>query len=105
MSVRMLAVRFRNRVRAIDPGIEFIDLRNVLVNGAKRGCCGYCRNPVNGRMVYVTTDVLAFDAGHEAMARLCRDEHDVDGVNHWTGELMLPELTVRLLHGTREEYR
>ncbi|MBT1164603.1 hypothetical protein [Bifidobacterium felsineum] len=99
MTSRMLAVRFRNHVRKIDPTIEFINLRNVLVNGAKRGCSGFLRNPANGRMVYVNTDVLLIERGHEAYARTVKDEHDTSGgQNRWSTCDDLPQLAVNMLH-------
>lgn len=39
MTPPLLAVKLRNQLRKIDPALE-VELKNININGAKRGCSG-----------------------------------------------------------------
>lgn len=55
----ILAVKTKNAIRrcAEDAGmiVEF-SIKNIDINGSKRGCRGFVRNTENGSVVYVNTE-------------------------------------------------
>lgn len=57
MTPPLLAVKLRNQLRKIDPTLE-VELKNINVNGMKRGCSGYITDPRTGRVIYVDTEAL-----------------------------------------------
>ena len=57
MTPPLLAVKLRNQLRKIDPALE-VELKNININGAKRGCSGYITDPRTGRVIYVDTEAL-----------------------------------------------
>lgn len=96
MSRAMLAVKFRNRIHAIDPNLD-VHVSNVIINGVKRGCWGYVTDPSTGRRVEINTDVLTFigERDHSAYAREIRDGKT--GRNNWCEEADLPAVAHQLL--------
>jgi hypothetical protein len=55
----ILSVRLRNAIKKAFKGEENcldINLKNISINGQKRGCSGFIRNKVNGNVVYVNTE-------------------------------------------------
>lgn len=50
MTPPLLAVKLRNQLRKIDPALE-VELKNINVNGMKRGCSGYITDPRTGRVI------------------------------------------------------
>lgn len=57
MTPPLLAVKLRNQLRKLDPTLE-VELKNINVNGMKRGCSGYITDPRTGRVIYVDTEAL-----------------------------------------------
>lgn len=57
MTPPLLSVKLRNQLRKIDPALE-VELKNINVNGMKRGCTGYVTDPRTGRVIYVDTESL-----------------------------------------------
>ena len=52
----MLTVALRNRIRKAS-GVELeFALRNIRVNADVRGCSGFVKNTVTGKIVYVNTE-------------------------------------------------
>ena len=55
----LLARKLQNQVSRICPDFEF-KLKNIIVNGQKRGCSGFIRNPKNGLIFYVDTETVSY---------------------------------------------
>jgi len=51
----LTSVKLKNQLLAIDPQL-IVELRRASVNGVTMGCDGFVTNPVNGKVVYVSTD-------------------------------------------------
>lgn len=54
---RELSTKVRNAIRRQVPSAE-PHLRNVVVNGSRRGCTGYVVDPATGNAVWLDTDVV-----------------------------------------------
>ena len=82
----ILAVKLRNAIKkeAENSGLNLeFSLRNIVINGSKRGCSGFIRNMRNDSVVYVDTEKLALSNLHY-MYRYAEDEHDYRGYrNRW----------------------
>ena len=55
----ILSVRLKNGIKKAFKGEENcldIRLKNISINGQKRGCSGFIRNKVNGNVIYVNTE-------------------------------------------------
>lgn len=88
----ILATKLKNRF----PHADFVQLKNVSVNGDKRGCTGFIQ--ANGKIVYVNTEVLGggylyrtakhlkdYIGGQNCYAR------DLDGLVQGINSLLKPE--------------
>lgn len=63
-------------------------LRNILINGAKRGCSGFIRITENGSVVYVNTERCAYGGVKNYMFRYADSERDFTGYrNRWADTL------------------
>ena len=66
-----------------DMDLEF-HLKNILVNGQKRGCSGFVRNKKNGLIVYVDTERSVLSSLKNYMYRYADDVKDFTGYrNRW----------------------
>jgi len=52
----LLAIKVRNNMNKL--GNYDFKLKNILINGQKRGCSGFIINKDNGNIAYVTTEPL-----------------------------------------------
>jgi len=51
----ILMTKVKNTINKQKPGMNFY-LRNISINGVKKGCSGFVENPANGSIVYLTTE-------------------------------------------------
>ena len=81
----ILMTKVKNAVKKkLGNGIEF-KLRNTIINGDKRGCYGYIKNPENGITVYIDTE---FGCCTPMYFRYAKDEKDSTGChNNWAHNL------------------
>ena len=87
-------------------------IKNITVNGAKRGCSGYVVNKATGSCAYLNTEgsVLSSLAG-KSMYRLARDTKDYSSVslrngnNRWTEDENLASSVIFLLDREKGEER
>ena len=79
-------------------------LKNITINGSKRGCSGFIRNNANGSVIYVTTEE-PFASNLHYMYRYADNEKDFTGYrNRWAQTF--DELAVAIctcLHKTPQE--
>lgn len=73
-----------------------VTLRNITVNGIKRGCSGHVRNKDTGIVMYVNTEGSCYEPLlGKAMCRYAADEKDYssaripNGFNQWCDEAEL----------------
>lgn len=66
---------------------EFVySLKNIIINGDKRGCSGFIYNPENGITIYVNTEPDM--SGLKYIYRYCKDMRDYRGfTNNWAKSL------------------
>ena len=87
-----------------------IFLKNISVNGAKRGCSGHVVNKTTGSCAYLNTEGSCYSplAG-KAMYRLARDVKDYsstslrNGNNRWTEQENLASSVILLLKTEKGE--
>ena len=85
----LLSAKLKNAIgrECGDMSLTF-SLRNILINGAKRGCSGYIRNTENGSVVYVNTERCVYGGVKNFMFRYADSEKDTTGYrNHWADTL------------------
>lgn len=46
----LLVVKFRNQIHRLNPALQ-VDMKNIRVNGAARGCYGYITDPATGLVI------------------------------------------------------
>ena len=77
----LLATKLKNMLLKAKPDL-IVELKNITINGRKRGCSGFITNPKNGTVVYVNTEGTFGDIGY--LYRYARDNHDYTGYrNHF----------------------
>ena len=77
-------------------------LKNININGVKRGCDGFIRNPENGKIVYLTTEYVCGNCykplANKMMYRTAKDLKDYTGeTNQWCMENELVDKVVKAL--------
>lgn len=88
----VLPTKLKNAViRVCSPpqreNLEFL-LRTITVNGDKRGCSGFIRNPANDAVVYVNTERPVYCALENYMYRYADAVYDYRGYrNRWADTL------------------
>ena len=75
----ILSTKLKNRF----PGADYVALKNISVNGDKRGCSGFIQ--ANGRTVYVNTEKCGSLGYMYRTARDCKDY--TGGHNLWAKSL------------------
>lgn len=71
-------------------------LKNISINGNKRGCYGFIKNEKNGSIIYVDTEGSCL-ANLNYLFRYAYSFHDYRGYrNHWAN--ILDELTTEILN-------
>lgn len=96
----LLMTRVKNQVNKIEEGFEF-NLSNININGAKRGCSGFIRNPKNGIVVYISTEKSCYrPLSDKNLVRFAKDTKDYGGAhsrNDWaTDEVIFKKIVVML---------
>lgn len=82
----MLTVSLRNRI-AKQGNFEF-QLKNILVNGSRRGCSGFIKNLDNGTIVYVNTEPSVYGPlSNKVLYRTARDFKDYTGGRNHHGSV------------------
>ena len=101
----ILSTKLKNAINAHSNGMDLqFTLKNISINGSKRGCDGFIRNNANNSVVYVTTEEPCLSSLHY-MYRYADNEKDYRGYrNRWAKTLdELATEICRLLHSTPQE--
>ena len=82
-----LSTKLKNLITKVskdkDMDLQFY-LKNILVNGQKRGCSGFVKNKKNGLIVYVDTEGSVLSSLKNYMYRYADDIKDFTGYrNRW----------------------
>lgn len=97
----LLKTKLSNQLKKLIPENEIkISLKNIIINGSKRGCSGHITYLKTGKCVYVTTEPLITDP-RKLMWRYAENEKDftsnrigIKGKNHFITE---PELATTII--------
>ena len=83
MTYPILARKLKNRIRAKCSATDLrFELKNIIINGSKRGCSGFISNETSDITVYVNTEPSVYLG--EIMWRYARDNQDYrGGINQW----------------------
>jgi hypothetical protein len=84
----ILSTKLKNAINAHANGMDLtFTLKNISINGSKRGCSGFIRNNANGSVMYVTTEApCRCDLLY--MYRYANHEKDYTGYhNRWANTL------------------
>lgn len=101
----ILSTKLKNAINAHAKGMDLtFTIKNISINGSKRGCSGFIRNNANNSVVYVTTEEIRLCNLHY-MYRYANHEKDYRGYhNRWADTLdELATNICRLLHSTPQE--
>lgn len=86
----ILAVKLKNALKKANEKYGYdlkFDIKNIIVNGAKRGCSGFVTNTQNGSCVYTNTERTCC-ANLGVMYRYADNNKDYTGYyNRWTGRV------------------
>ena len=87
----LLSTKLKNMIRratACDGYEPEFSLENILINGSKRGCSGFIRNPLNGTVVYVNTEPCTYGGITGYLYRYAKNvgSYKGHGRNHYTAE-------------------
>mgnify|MGYP006865990794 FL=1 len=103
----LLATKLKNRILLAAKSEDLplkIELKNIVINGVKRGCSGFVTNMQTGSCVYIDTEKLVYGPlSDKCMYRYARDNKDYssnglqNGWNRWATDEELPKQVVRLL--------
>ena len=95
----ILSTKLKNAInkQCGDMPLQFT-LKNITINGAKRGCSGFVRNLDNNTVVYIDTEEPCLSNLHY-MYRYANNEKDYTGYhNRWANSLEeLAKATIDLL--------
>lgn len=101
----ILSTKLKNAINSHANGMDLtFTLKNININGSKRGCSGFIRNNANGSVVYVNTEEPCYSELHY-MYRYAENEKDYTGYrNRWTNTLdELASAICTCLHKTPTE--
>ena len=101
----ILSTKLKNAINAHSNGMDLtFTLKNINVNGSKRGCSGFIRNNANGSVVYVNTEEACYPSLN-FMYRYADNEKDYKGYrNRWATTLdELASAICTCLHKTPQE--
>lgn len=77
MTGAYLMTKLKNRIcKHIPKEHLHFNLKNISINGEKRGCSGFVTYIPTGRCVYVNTERLTMPGGADMMYRYAKDERD-----------------------------
>lgn len=101
----ILLTKLKNAINQHANGMDLtFTIKNISINGSKRGCSGFIRNNANGSVVYVNTEEVCYSSLN-FMYRYADNEKDYTGYrNRWakTFDELVTEIC-RLLHSTPQE--
>lgn len=100
----ILSTKLKNAINSHANGMDLaFTLKNISINGSKRGCSGFIRNNTNGSVMYVTTEPCRCDLLY--MYRYANHEKDYKGYrNRWANTLdELASAICTCLHKTPQE--
>lgn len=104
MSV-VLSTKLKNAINnvATTENIEF-SVKNIILNGVKRGCSGFIKNKDNGSVVYINTEPCWLDLVPPFMYRYAKDTKDYTGYHNRYARTLdeLAVSVVSMLHKTPE---
>lgn len=105
----ILAVKMKNALKKANEKYGYdlrFDIKNIIINGAKRGCSGFVTNKANGSCVYLNTERTGL-TGMGLMYRYADNDKDYHGYhNRWTEKYDLDkyvESIIGLLKETPKE--
>lgn len=101
----ILSTKLKNAISKHANGMDLtFTLKNISINGNKRGCSGFIRNNANNSVIYVNTEEPCLSSLHY-MYRYADNEKDYTGYhNRWANTLDgLATEICRLLHSTPKE--
>jgi hypothetical protein len=101
----ILSTKLKNAINAHANGMDLtFTLKNISINGSKRGCSGFIRNNANGSVVYVNTEETCYPSLN-FMYRYADNEKDYRGYrNRWATTLdELASAICTCLHSTPQE--
>lgn len=101
----ILSTKLKNAINKHAEGMNLaFTIKNISINGSKRGCSGFIRNNANGSVVYVNTEEPCLSNLYY-MYRYANDEKDYTGYrNRWTNTLdELASAICTCLHKTPQE--
>lgn len=82
----ILSTKLKNAINKHMPNMEYM-LKTISINGNKRGCSGFIRNPQNNAIVYVNTEEPVLSSLHY-MYRYADNIKDYTGYhNRWANTL------------------
>lgn len=98
----LLKVKLVNQLRPmLGFGYE-VEIQNIKINGAYRGCSGFIRNPTNGVTVYINTEKSCYAPLNKMnLVRFAKDMKDYGGVhsrNEWADDASIAKKIVNMLH-------
>lgn len=100
----LLAIKLKNQILKQAAGADLplvFSLRNISVNGAKRGCSGFVQNPQTGSTVYVNTEHSPYaPLADKSLYRYARDTKDYSSnslSNGWNNFCIDEELPTQIL--------
>ena len=102
----ILSTKLKNAINSHANGMDLtFTLKNISINGSKRGCSGFIRNNANGSVVYVNTEEVFLTSVTRYMYRYAYDELDYTGYrNRWAKTLdELASAICACLHKTPQE--
>ena len=108
----ILATKLINACKKANKSYNYdlqFDIKNIIINGEKRGCSGFITNKENGSCVYTDTEKTCCE-NLGIMYRYAKNNKDYSGYyNHWTGRVYsvdsLANNILRLLEKTPEQIR
>ena len=95
----LLSTKLCNEIKKVHPvGLEYY-MKNISINGAKRGCSGFIKNTDNARIVYINTEKSSYEPMKEKnLLRTARDLTDyTGGYNQYATDDSIAAAVVRLL--------
>lgn len=101
----ILSTKLKNAINKQAHGMNLtFTLKNISINGSKRGCSGFIRNKANNSVIYVTTEKPCLSNLHY-MYRYADNEKDYRGYrNRWANTLdELAGAICTCLHKTPQE--
>lgn len=95
----LLATKLKNSIKKIkSEGLEFY-LKNIQVNGAKKGCSGFVKNIQTNKIVYINTEKSCYGTLNDLnLYRTAKSLNDfTGGRNCWARDDKIAQAVVELL--------